>query len=248
MHIEVAAVVERLRESRALPLPGAMSPGRPSELLVIAASRPWACATCSAEFDRGAFLTMDDAGPLCLDCADLGHLEFLPRGDTALTRRARRASRLSAVVVRWSRARKRYERQGILAEDDAIAQAEQECLADSEARDRRRRRDAQRRVVEDEQFVADLAAAVRMQFPGCPAERALRIARHAGARSSGRIGRTSAGRSGDPDAVRLAVAAAVRHEDTCYEDLLMSGVARADARELVRDEIDRALSSWLAGQ
>ncbi len=218
---------------------------RPPDLLVIAASRPWACAGCESEFERGAFLTMDDAGPLCPDCADLGHLEFLPRGDTALTRRARRASRLSAVVVQWSRARKRYERQGILAEADAIAQAEQECLADSEVRERRRQRDAERRINEDEQFVADLAVAVSAQFPGCPPERAVRIARHAGARSSGRIGRTSAGRALDAEAVRLAVVAAVRHEDTRYEDLLMSGVARSDARELVRGDVDQVVRSWL---
>jgi hypothetical protein len=44
------------------------------------------------------------------------------------------------VVVQWSRARQRYERQGILAEVEAIAQAERECLADSELRDRRRER------------------------------------------------------------------------------------------------------------
>jgi hypothetical protein len=217
---------------------------RSSELLVIAASKPWSCADCSTEFERGEFLTMDDAGPLCLRCADLGHLLFLPRGDAALTGRARKASRLSAVVVQWSRTRKRYERQGILAEPDAIAQAEQACLADSEVRERRRERDAQRRAAEDEQFVANLAAAVLAQFPGCPRERALRMAGHAGARSSGRIGRTSSGRALDPETVRLAVLAAIRHEDTNYEDLLMSGVTRAEARDLVRDDIDRVMASW----
>ncbi|MGH8963369.1 MAG: DUF2293 domain-containing protein [Jatrophihabitantaceae bacterium] len=222
--------------------------GSPPDLLVIAASKPWSCANCGSAFERGEFLTMDDAGPLCMDCADLGHLEFLPRGDSALTRRARRGSRLAAVVLQWSRARKRYERQGILAEADAIARAEQECLADSEVRERRRQRDAQRRADEDEQFVADLATAIRVQFPGCPAERAVRIARHAGARSSGRIGRTSAGRALDPEAVRLAVMAAIRHQDTRYEDLLMSGNARSDARELVRDDVDRVTQSWLAGR
>jgi hypothetical protein len=220
---------------------------RPPNLLVIAASKPWTCAACASEFERAAFLTMDDVGPLCMDCADLGHLDFLPRGDTALTRRARRASRLSAVVVQWSRARKRYERQGILAEPDAIAQAEQECLADSEVRERRRQRDALRRLVEDEQFVADLATAILGQFPGCPAERALRVAQHAGARSSGRIGRSSAGRALDAEAVRLAVVAAIRHEDTHYDDLLMSGVPRDDARELVGHDIDRIVSEWCAG-
>jgi hypothetical protein len=220
---------------------------RPSDLLVIAASKAWTCPACSTEFEPGEFLTMDDAGPLCMGCADLGHLEFLPRGDTALTRRARKASRLSAVVVQWSRARKRYERQGVLAEPDAIAQAEQECLADSEVRERRRVRDGQRRAVEDERFIADLAAEVRVQFPGCSPERALRIAQHAGACSSGRIGRTSGGRALDPEAVRLAVVAAIRHEDTHYDDLLMSGVPRDEARELVRHDIDRLVSEWHAG-
>jgi hypothetical protein len=221
---------------------------RSSELLVIAASKPWVCASCAAAFERGGLLMMDDAGPLCVDCADLGHLEYLHRGNTALTRRAKRGSRLSTVVVQWSRARKRYERQGILAEVEAIAAAERDCLADSEVRERRRERDAQRRVVEDERFMSDLAAAIRTQFPGCPAERAERIARHAGARSSGRVGRTSAGRALDPDAVHLAVAAAVRHEDTGYEELLMRGISRTEARELVRDDIDQILRAWLAGQ
>jgi hypothetical protein len=217
---------------------------RPSELLVIASSKAWACAACSAEFVRGDLLTMDDAGPLCLDCADFGHLEFLQRGDAALTRRAKRASQLSAVVVQWSRTRRRYERQGILAEAAAIAEAEQQCLADGDLRERRRQRDAERRVVEDEKFVAELAAAVQVQFPGCPAERAQGIARHAGARSSGRVGRSSAGRALDPGAVLMAVVAAVRHEDTAYERLLMSGVARADARRLVREDIDRVIQAW----
>jgi hypothetical protein len=220
-----------------------MTEARSSELLVIAASKPWKCTACTIEFERGDFLSMDDGGPVCLDCADLGHLEFLPRGDTALTRRARRASRLSAVVVQWSRTRKRYERQGILAEPAAISRAEQECLADSEA-ERRRHREAERRAAEDEQFVADLAAAIRAQFPGCPPDRAQRIARHAGARSSGRIGRTSAGRALDPEAVQLAVVAAGRHEDTRYDDLMMNGVPRAEARELIREDVDRVMRSW----
>src|SRR4051794_24179514 len=103
-----------------------MTEARSSEPLVIMASKPGACGECSAGFERGDFLTMDDQGPLCMACADLGHLEFLPRGDTALTRRARKASRLSAVVVQWSRTRKRYERQGILAETRAIEQAQQQ--------------------------------------------------------------------------------------------------------------------------
>lgn len=96
---------------------------RPPDLVVIAASKPWTCARCATGFFAGEFLIMADGGPRCLDCAELAHLEYLPAGDAGLTRRAKRASGLSAVVVRWSRARKHYERQGILVEPAAIGQA-----------------------------------------------------------------------------------------------------------------------------
>jgi hypothetical protein len=89
---------------------------------------------------------MEDRGPLCMSCADLAHLVFLPRGDAALTRRARKHSRLSAVVVRFSRARRRYERQGVFVQEAAIDGAEAECLADADARAGRGNRERERRV------------------------------------------------------------------------------------------------------
>lgn len=94
---------------------------RPPELVVVRPVNDWECASCSG---TGELLIMDDAGPLCLACAGLDHLVFLAAGDAGLTRRAKRASSLSAVVVRFSRARKRYERQGILVEAAALDQAE----------------------------------------------------------------------------------------------------------------------------
>jgi hypothetical protein len=221
---------------------------KPKDLLVIESTRGFSCADCGTAHDRGELLTMDEAGPLCLPCADLAHLEFLARGDTALTRRARKYSALSAVVVRWSTHRRRYERQGIVAESDAIERAEQECLADADARERRRIRAAIRRDEHDTEFIDDLADAIRAEFPACPPERALRIARHAGERSSGRIGRTAAGRALDPAAVRLAVVASIRHEDTDYDELLMGGVARFDARDIVRPAIDDILERWQASK
>ena len=221
---------------------------KPKDLLVIESTRGFSCADCGTVHDRGELLTMDEAGPLCLPCADLAHLEFLARGDTALTRRARKYSALSAVVVRWSTHRRRYERQGIVAESDAIERAEQECLADADARERRRIRAAIRRDEHDTEFIDDLADAIRAEFPDCPPERALRIARHAGERSSGRIGRTAAGRALDPAAVRLAVVASIRHEDTDYDELLMGGVARFDARDIVRPAIDDVLERWQASK
>jgi hypothetical protein len=181
---------------------------------------------------------------LCLGCADLDHLVFLPAGDAALSRRARQASGLSAVVVRFSRARKRYERQGILVEEAALEGAEAQCLADEEVRARRRERDRQRRADQDVVFEARLAEAILRLFPSCPAERAEAIARHAGTRGSGRVGRSAAGRTLDEQAVTLAVVASVRHQDTDYDALLMAGVPRTDARRQVQPDIDRALAAW----
>jgi hypothetical protein len=216
---------------------------KPPDLVVIIPTKDWTCSSCG---DTDDFLCMDDAGPLCLRCADLGHLEFLPAGDAALTRRAKKASGLSAVVVRWSRSRKRYERQGILAEPEAIQRAEEQCLSDAEVRARRRERDQVRRADEDVRFQAEFAAAILTQFPRCPAGRADAIARHAATRGSGRVGRSAAGRALDPDAVRLAVAASIRHEDTDYDALLMSGIGRQEARDQVYDSVETVLNAWRA--
>lgn len=120
--------------------------GKAPDLVVVSPLKSWTCAECSG---TGDFLTMDDAGPLCLSCADLDHLVYLPAGDAALTRRAKKASGLSAVVVRFSRARRRYERQGILVEEEALDQAERECLADEESRTRRKQREQERRAEAD---------------------------------------------------------------------------------------------------
>jgi hypothetical protein len=36
----------------------------------------------------------------------------------------------------------------------------------------------------------------------------------------------------------------VRHQDTHYDDLLMSGVPRDEARDQIRPAIDRLLATW----
>ena len=65
------------------------------------------CSECEAEIAQGSMLLMEVDQPLCLYCARLDGLEFLPAGDTALTRRATKYSKRAAVVVRFNRARKR---------------------------------------------------------------------------------------------------------------------------------------------
>jgi hypothetical protein len=212
------------------------------DLVVVQPVKDFTCAECGET--GGDLLIMDNAGPLCMTCADMDHLVFLPSGDAALTRRSKKASRLSAVVVRWSRSRKRYERQGLLVEEEALARAEQECLADEDVRARRRERDAERRAVEDVEFQRRFAAEIRKLYPRCPAGRPEAIAEHAVVRGSGRVGRSAAARELDPQALTLAVVASVRHLDTDYDDLLMSGVPREDARDRIRADIDTVLAAW----
>ena len=106
---------------------------RPPERVVFEILRDSECAQCKTELERGEFLTLDGKEALCMDCAGLADLEFLPSGDAALTRRATKYSGEKVVVVRFSRARKRYERQGILVEKAALERAERELGASSGA-------------------------------------------------------------------------------------------------------------------
>jgi hypothetical protein len=154
--------------------------------------RDSACAECGETVDKGQFLRMEARRPLCLSCSDLEHLVFLPRGNTALTRRATRHSTLRAVVVRFSRARKRYERQGVLVDEAALATAEAECLSDADAREAARERAAARRDELDAAYVEAFAQRIAELFPGCPSATRQAIAEHACERYSGRVGRTAA--------------------------------------------------------
>jgi hypothetical protein len=100
---------------------------RPPELVVIQPlNEAWKCHRCGA---TGDLLVMENAGPACLRCVGLHDLEFLPAGDALLSRRVKAKSARSAVVVRFSRSRKRYERQGLLVEPQALAVAQREIEA-----------------------------------------------------------------------------------------------------------------------
>ena len=214
------------------------------DIVVFSIIRESTCAECGIELYKGSFLRMEKERPLCMSCADLNHLMFLPSGDTALTRRARKHSTLDAVVVRFSRTRGRYERQGVLVEEAALAQAERECLADADARERARARAAERRSELDEQYVAEFAKRLGDLFPGCPAPERQDIAAHACQKYSGRVGRSAAARDFDPTAVGLAVRAHIRHCHTSYDRLLARGSDRSDARAAVRDAVDQVFARW----
>jgi hypothetical protein len=217
------------------------------DLAVLAAPAAWTCTSCGIRSVAGEFQYREDDRPLCLSCADFDHLVFLPSGNAALSRRAKQESALAVLVMRFNKRRKRYERQGILVEEAALERAERQCLADEDVRARRRERDAVRRSGQDVDFQAAMATEIHRLFPGCDTERAQAIAEHAGTRGSGRVGRSAAGRVLDEEAVRLAVIASIRHEDTDYDAMLMAGVPRAEARDRIRPDIDRVLARWERG-
>jgi hypothetical protein len=214
------------------------------EIVVFWIVKETECAECGAALGKACFLRLEGEKALCMECADLDHLEFLPRGDTALTRRAGKYSNLRAVVVRWSRTRKRYERQGILAESAAIRRAEEESLADADLRARRQELAAERRLVEDREFVEEFARAIRAQYPRCPAREATQIAEHACRKYSGRVGRTAAAKEFNEAAIRLAVIAHIRHVHTNYDKLLARSDDRETARARVRSEVSAILDDW----
>ena len=116
--------------------------------------------------------------------------------------------------MRFNRARKRYERQGILVEEAALEKAEQECVQDAGERAAARARAAVQRAVQDRKLVAQMIKLIEELFPGCPATEVAAIAEHTAVRGSGRVGRSEAGRNLDEMALILAVGAAVRHNHT----------------------------------
>jgi hypothetical protein len=228
-------------------VPRAQRSSRQDEIVVFWIVRDSACAECGEELGKGRFLRMEAERPLCLRCADLDHLIFLERGDAALTRRASRFSTLRAVVVRFSRSRKRYERQGLLVEEQALARAEQECLSDTEARRLARERAAERRQAHDAEYLAAFARRVRDLYPGCPLEEQQAIAEHACQKYSGRIGRSAAAKELQAGAVDLAVRAHVRHVHTGYDELLARGMTREDARARIAASVSKCLETWQRG-
>jgi hypothetical protein len=224
---------------------GTLQSERNQELKVFISSRESTCGECGENLGSKAWITLaGEKGALCLACADLDHLVFLPSGNAALTRRARKHSTLTAVVLKWSRARKRYERQGLLVEERGLEKAEVECLADSEVRARQREREAIRREEGDSKYLEEFAARVRELFPGCPAGREQEIAEHACLKYSGRIGRSASAKAMDEAAVRLAVIAHIRHRETKYDELLSNGRDRWQARAAVDVAVFRVLEKW----
>jgi hypothetical protein len=226
------------------PEPEGAPPGKSKDIVVFIIRRETKCAECGEELGPGRWIRVENDKALCLDCADLGHLEYLSSGNTALTRRATKHSPLRAVVVKWAYARKRYERQGILVTAEALRRAEEECLADEDRRTRQRERAAERREVEDQEYLSAITAKLQELFPGCPPAEVAQIAAWTCRKHSGRVGRSAAAKELQPEALRLAVIAHIRHQHTRYDELLMEYGDRQQAREMVHGEIAKVLGRW----
>ena len=202
------------------------------------------CTECGADLWKGSLLRLEGEKALCTGCADLDRLEFLPSGDAAVTRRASKYSTLRAVVVRWSRTRKRYERQGILVEPRSASPRGGGITGGRGSTGPASGTAAERRELEDHEFVTAFASAIREQYPGCPATEETEIAKHACRKYSGRVGRTAAAKELSPEAIRLAVIAHIRHAHTNYDELLAQYADRDSARERIWGKVSAILDDW----
>ncbi len=218
---------------------------KPPDLVVfIMASDEAICSECGETLLHGDWMFREQEQLLCLQCADLDHLEFLPSGNATLSRRAKKFSSLSAVVVQFNRRRKRYERQGLLATATAIRQAEESLQADAGKRAKQRAAAEIRRDQDDLKLVETMIDRISEQFPSCPLDEARCIAQHTAERGSGRVGRSAAGRDSEPEAIKLAVIAHIRHAHTDYDVKLMQGVARHEARSMIQPVLKKKLMAW----
>lgn len=222
-----------------------MAMEKPNELKVFISNRNAICDDCKEALGKKAWITLErEKGALCLSCSDLDHLVFLPSGSAALTRRSKKYSTLSVVVLQFSKSRRRYERQGLLVEMKALEKAEKECLADEDVRARRRERAAEQRVIVDKAYVNSFAERILHLYPSCPPKQAIAIAKHACQKYSGRVGRSAAAKNLEAATVKLAMIAHIRHAKTDYDKLLSQGYERQDARRRVQGRIEEVLREW----
>jgi len=65
---------------------------KPEPPTVFDVIRPTECSECGIEIWKGGMIYLEQRKALCLACARMNDLEYLPAGDTALTRRATKHS------------------------------------------------------------------------------------------------------------------------------------------------------------
>jgi len=220
-----------------------------NQLKVFVAGREAKCDKCGNKLGKKAWIILKDNNVVrCLKCAGINKLVFLPAGDVAMTRRAKKYSALSAIVVKWQPTRRRYERQGLLVEEQAIKRATEECHADAGKRKRRQAKVAVRTAELDKLYIKEFAVRLRELFPYCPLLLENEIAEHACKKYSGRVGRSANAKELNEKSIRLAVIAHIRHTETNYDKLLDSIVKKVDARKMVYPAVNAVLNYWEQGE
>jgi len=220
-----------------------------NQLKVFISSREAKCDKCGKQLGKKALISLkNDNDAWCLKCSGLNRLAFLPSGDVAMTRRAKKYSALSAIVFKWRRRRRRYERQGLLVEEQAITRATEECHADADKRQRRQAQVAVRTAELDKLYIKEFAGRLRELFPYCPVLLENEIAEHACKKYSGRVGRSANAKELNEQSIRLAVIAHIRHTETNYDKLLESMVKKVDARKMVYPAVNAVLKYWGKGE
>jgi hypothetical protein len=147
------------------PDPSGPESSKAKDLVVFDIVRQSKCAECGKELLGGDFLFMESARPLCLTCADLDHLVYLPRGDTALTRNVPGSTARS---LPWWFAlaglASDTKRQECWLKNRRSKQAEAECSADAEQRSVRRERAEIYRDKQDQVLAVRMAESIRQMF------------------------------------------------------------------------------------
>ena len=213
---------------------------KPADLVVVLPLKDWTCTGCGG---TGDFLKMEDAGPVCLTCADMDDLIFLPSGDAALTggpakRAACRpswcagAGRVSAMSGRASWPRKPLSSR---RKSSAWPMRMSGCAAGIGTGTAGPRRASSSRRAWPTRSDACFREGLSSEQPRSRSTR-----RCAAAAGWPVRGRPRPGRDSDhPGRRRLGTP-----EDTDYDRLLMSGIPREDARNRVRPVIDQVLDTW----
>lgn len=205
------------------------------------------CTECGVIIPKGGRVVAEEENGkgLCLGCAGILSLAFLPSGDAAMTRRSKKHSRYCFVLQAWNQRRKRYERRGQYVEAIAIEKAEAECHADKDDRAEKNRKAAERREVDDLLYKQQFALEVRRQYPRMPKGREFAIVDHACEKHSGRVGRTAAAKEFSLEMIQKAVIAHIRHCETDYDDRFGKGKRKREIRDDIRPLIQKVLRSWV---
>jgi len=211
---------------------------------VFLSSRESKCSKCAGQVGIGDRITLDETNATCAQCAGIADLVFLPSGDTALTRRATLHTGKKYPVLKFSRARKRNERQGVLVTQEALDQAKLECETDASEREGKQAVAAKRREKQEVEYHATFAMKIRELFPAAPQGVEVIIAEHACQKYSDRVGRAAGAKQLNPKYVDRAVVAHIRHAQTEYESLYDKGFEKDDARREIREKVHEVAARW----